>query len=430
MENHCCRDAIKSCNLSVCSCIIDLSHRILRNNYPFSLFCKLQDSRPPRLVNLGNSCYLNAALQLMLSIEPLIRQFSTAEGQVNGVQRGLLATFNDISRWPSGEAFQPADLLDAALDISIVCKDETIGKMFRPGRQEDVHEFLVKLFDELDETGAIKSFLSFQMSNKRTCSNGNCAPSYSSSNGRVLPLPITDAATLEDSLDSYMRKQSLEGFKCERCFIEDHSPCSSRESFFIASEVPEFMVFTLMRYTDHGRTKIDRHVGFPLNGLTLKVEGAGRSPTFKLITVIEHRGNNLECGHYVAYTLRGEQWYECNDDRIREISQDAVTAVQAYILLYKQEEICTTVSLTQYLDMRFWHLGILKSSFIWQCRYHFRLWNHRRHRRFRLTKFLGQNQNLRPGGMVCALFDSRSHQMMSRRLYGIAFDQMLLLRGP
>jgi ubiquitin C-terminal hydrolase len=47
----------------------------------------------------------------------------------------------------------------------------------------------------------------------------------------------------------------------------------------------------------------------------------GQSTRFKLIGLTEHEGRTDTSGHYVAYTLRGQQWYRFDDEEVSRVKE-------------------------------------------------------------------------------------------------------------
>ena len=58
--------------------------------------------------------------------------------------------------------------------------------------------------------------------------------------------------------------------------------------------------------------------------------------TYKLFALTEHIGS-LDEGHYIAYTKRHDgRWFEFNDERIKEVSEDDALNQKAYLLFYQR----------------------------------------------------------------------------------------------
>lgn len=53
--------------------------------------------------------------------------------------------------------------------------------------------------------------------------------------------------------------------------------------------------------------------------------------------MIEHQGDDMDCGHYVAYCRRAHSWYLFDDCSCTNVTLREVLAAQAFVLLYRRE---------------------------------------------------------------------------------------------
>lgn len=123
---------------------------------------------PPKgLMNLGNTCFLNATLQCLAYL-PTFSQTLTSIGVSNGTKTStgqkvtamLISLFRQI-HGGAGEgnvasvgAISPRGIVTAL--PSLGSSGSRNGYKFRPGRQEDAHEFLVHLLDAMHD-GELKA---------------------------------------------------------------------------------------------------------------------------------------------------------------------------------------------------------------------------------------------------------------------------------
>ena len=66
-------------------------------------------------------------------------------------------------------------------------------------------------------------------------------------------------------------------------------------------------------------------------------DGNGQPITYRLTGMIRHTGVSIEAGHYIAYVLIDGDWYEANDESMRQVSWPTVRSLQAYMLLYQRQ---------------------------------------------------------------------------------------------
>lgn len=102
------------------------------------------------LQNLGNTCFANSIMQLLIYIPPLssalkLNSYTRATAAAADGKFCALAELEKVARRcgegaGNGQAFAPH---------SLISKVKLIGKQFRGGRQEDAHEFLVHLLDSM-----------------------------------------------------------------------------------------------------------------------------------------------------------------------------------------------------------------------------------------------------------------------------------------
>ena len=155
-------------------------------------------------------------------------------------------------------------------------------------------------------------------------------------------LPLLSPIHLEDCLGSasVIRKD-------ESC-----SHCKQESSYLMEScitKLPSILVILLKRFSFHTigvgnvSTKITTPVLFPLEGLRLKsLTLDDANSVYDLWAVCNHTGT-ASFGHYYAYccerTSDSCQWFEYNDERVREITTEDVQSPNAYILFYRRREM-------------------------------------------------------------------------------------------
>lgn len=104
--------------------------------------------------------------------------------------------------------------------------------------------------------------------------------------------------------------------------------------------------------------KIRGPVSFPLSlsrqELGLDSSDGSNMGHYRLVAVIEHIGESMHAGHYVAYIHRAIEgkfsWYRADDSTVSPCSPSAVLQAHAYILLYEAtQSVCTNE--IEYINM-------------------------------------------------------------------------------
>jgi ubiquitin C-terminal hydrolase len=106
-----------------------------------TVMCSPDEQAAPRggLVNLGNTCYLNSALQLLASVDGLVQALVDAPLSSNRVYQELVTLLQQIQ---GGQTVAPSALKEAMDEAS---------PLFVGYRQHDAHEFLTTLLDLLND---------------------------------------------------------------------------------------------------------------------------------------------------------------------------------------------------------------------------------------------------------------------------------------
>ncbi|MCP9263418.1 hypothetical protein DINM_006220 [Dirofilaria immitis] len=302
------------------------------------------------LCNYSNDCFLNAVLQIILHCIPFARYLgehllcflvSVKDCVACGLARFI--RYSMSSRQP----FKPAwinFILEKAFPSHLL------------GAQEDAHEALNHILDALDSearNGTTSSDRNFAnplngsrfltpveqlfvgtLRNQIQCSACS-AILINYERFRELNLGIKKSScdrriTLEDLLDDYFGSEVLNNFKCTTCKRTTQIQRSSR-----ILRAPNILLIQLKRFNSFGG-KIGVHVNFSFECRTTNNIYIRESHTYELTGIIQHMGNAVEHGHYIA-VVRGfdaRSYYLFDDEQRHRISLSELQNIQAYILLY------------------------------------------------------------------------------------------------
>jgi len=354
---------------------------------------KKSTALPKGLVNVGNSCYANAALQCLLStaltyalLDPKsmhkFRRFASnpanlleATADDDSVAAVSLSRkeqrrkqkeerkMAENSAWLTRELtaitkayrrrapppvrtwFGPPGGVGAVINPGNITKHpDRLSTCLRPYQQEDAHEFLRALLSTLTMNGhntQLSSLFDGLLESAVTCQT--CDHS-SLTRDRYMDLSFDIShpriRTLEDALTEFTKTELLQDqnmVHCEKCKCKR----SATKGLRLAT-APSILVCHLKRfaYDRYGHvTRLNKQVTFPtklesMSDYMSKINHAS-PPPYELVAVLVHQGHSCDSGHYLAYIKSGNSWYKANDSSITKVSLDQVLSQQAYILVYE-----------------------------------------------------------------------------------------------
>lgn len=337
------------------------------------------------LCNLGNTCFMNAALQCLSHTAPITDFFV-----------GTTLWHNDLHKEnPSGTGGKLAEEFAALLDQLFGEPDtpaspssfKAIVSRFAPQysgtMQHDCQEFMAYLLDGLHEDlnrvskkpyhdipdangrpdevvaaeqwklhlmrdrSIIVDIMQGQLKSSLTCEECGYV-SVKFDPFMYLSLPVIadeEEVDLESLLDAFLRPERLSGdeqWYCSKC--KKHVDAVKK---FDLWKLPPVLMIHLKRFK-YSRTgvrtqKINTMVNFPVLQLELDdyTSGVQRDqPVYDLYAVSRHMGGTGS-GHYNAVVRgrSGHQWYMFDDSRRTKVPTTSVQDKQAYLLFYQRRTI-------------------------------------------------------------------------------------------
>ncbi|KAK6112299.1 Ubiquitin carboxyl-terminal hydrolase family protein [Brugia pahangi] len=302
------------------------------------------------LCNYSNDCFLNAVLQIILHCIPFARYLGEHLPLFSCVKDCVACGLARFIRYSmsSRQPFKPAW-------ISFILEKAFPSHLL--GAQEDAHEALNHILDALDSearNGMSSSDRNFSdplngprfstpveqlfvgtLRNQIQCSACS-AILINYERFRELNLGIKKTGydrriTLEDLLDDYFGSEVLNSFKCTNCKRTTQIQRSSR-----ILRAPNLLLIQIKRFNSFGG-KIGVHVNFNLRlDLEQYIHRAGESHVYELTGIVQHMGNAVEHGHYIAVVrgFDGRSYYMFDDEQRHRVSLSELHNTQAYMLLY------------------------------------------------------------------------------------------------
>lgn len=236
---------------------------------------------------------------------------------------------------------------------------------FRPGRQEDAHEYLVSLLDALHESllkgqgprpppPLARTTLVYQVfgGSLRSCVRCSQCGLESARQEPFLDISLEVSASggVLRALERFTASEVLDGpnaYRCARCARPGRALKSLR-----VDAAPRVLALALKRFEyARGGRKIARHVDYPVEldlgpflartargGQAGGGAGDGRprgSLLYDLYAVLVHQGQSVHSGHYYACVKAPSgTWNLADDVSVAPVSERSVLAQRAYILFY------------------------------------------------------------------------------------------------
>ncbi|XP_052623564.1 ubiquitin carboxyl-terminal hydrolase 5 isoform X1 [Lactuca sativa] len=332
------------------------------------------------LLNLGNTCFMNTAIQCLVHTPQFARYFlGDFHQEINrenpiGMQGELALAFGELVRklWAAGRAVFAPRVFKAKL--------ARFAPQFAGNNQHDSQELLAFLLDGLHEDlNRVKK----KPYNKSKDADGRpdeqiadeywanhisrndsiivdvCQGQYRSTlicptcekmsvtfdPFMYLSLPIhsESAVSIYSCIEGFLGEEPLvpeDMWFCPRC--KERRPATKKLDLW---RLPEVLVIHLKRFS-YSRTmkiKLETYVDFPLHDFDLSTYVAnnknshGSPQVYQLYALANHYGN-MGAGHYTAHVklINQNRWYRFDDSHVSGIIEDDVKSNAAYVLFYRR----------------------------------------------------------------------------------------------
>ena len=350
------------------------------------------------IANLGNTCYMNSALQCgVIACGPLA-EFFLSDSFLAALSVPEQESVSKALAWLVGEIQNP-DNRGAIYPSMVKSRIDAKLPRFKGTDQHDCSEFLIELLDclhmELSKSSTpptrsnslsmltrsasslaalsgsisgrswqavnwrskgeqwwlgqrkqsdsiIKRLFEGAIRSVMTCYKcGGVSARFEAFTSLILPLTASSSSQhrLGDLINELLRPEELDGIDCDFC---------GRKQRFHRQidlwQLPPYLIFTISRFSfDFSARKLANFVDYPTDNLDLEAWIAKEAPLqtstqYELYAVVEHEGT-VNRGHYTALVKVDEQWMTVNDGRTANVPDlSRVVSSNAYVLFYRWKD--------------------------------------------------------------------------------------------
>ncbi|CAF1036847.1 unnamed protein product [Didymodactylos carnosus] len=339
---------------------------------------KLLHERGSGLVNLGNTCFINASLQVLANCPPLAQwlinnshfngcrvkaekqfcSFCEAERVIKLIHRNGTTTNNNTF---SSQAVIPTLIARRIKDISTT---------FKQGRQEDASEFLICLLDKIVESclrssqpperllpssgthydklchsqTILHDLFGLVLRSRVQC--GRCHHTSDTYEVHYMWIVgVRNRYELQQSLQQFICKETLSGENLYRC-IKCKTLVQATKRYTL-HKTPKILLINLKRFefgkNSHKLSHLVRyseHLNiYPYLSEETQQTIKQQTSNYRLYAVLVHVGSSMHSGHYYAYVRSPNNlWYKADDtSMIKCQTNEVLNQYGAYILCYINE---------------------------------------------------------------------------------------------
>lgn len=274
---------------------------------------------PIGLQNIGNTCFLNSTIQCLFAMSDFLKYLfnNSINDNVKTLLKNIYSTKShlDLSRFKTylGE----------------------LEPRYRNHTEEDAHEAFIFILGHCSALNCLLYKFSIVCNiNCYICNlhhvNVNTYNTFYLNWNRPCSMPLE----LHDLLQQHLNSVDQRLPDCP------HTPAVKS----LIQYLPNIIIFYLNRFQIDQQKNTD-FVNFPLVTFDLKkftvdeIKYSLAVTSYKLIAVVNHHGNNIDCGHFTSTIKHNNRWYECNDIVVTEIQRNQVVTNLAYFLVYEKMDV-------------------------------------------------------------------------------------------
>lgn len=275
--------------------------------------------KPTGIDNVGNTCYLNSALQVLFFSPQLTNIILFFKDRFdNGKDSVAKSYITIVEQLYSGKKPQVADLIHNFLKEF---------KYFENMRmQHDSHETTMCILDSLYESlkgnkddNFISTIFDSVFENVVQCKD--CRHKVVNKETARNICINSNAVTVQEGIDATFTEEKMDDYKCDMCSEKDcyRKKTHSKHSYIV--------IITINMYDNYGRkAKTTMNIDN-----TIKIN----DKKYTLYASVCHHGR-ADNGHYTASVKSDNIWYIIDDETVHEVKeQQNLHLKNAYTLFYK-----------------------------------------------------------------------------------------------
>lgn len=288
------------------------------------------ENGPVGFVNIGNSCYINATLQVLFNIPELRDLIET-----NKAKNALLKEMHALMCVTSGATDTESTLRRLRSELF-----KLRGKGVLPGSetdQQDAHEFLQLVLEQLDWT-PFGLYTSLKVNHPKRFKR-KVTPS------NHLQIPLQGVNTLRAAVDHYFAEEKMiaDGQKVDPLKLTIDGKIIAFDDWCESPKMegtPDHLILQLVRFNNKG-AKITQSLEFPDNGVVTIPHG-NNSIEYEIVGLINHLGVSAKAGHYTADLKNyrdpqgNKRSVHCDDEAL-SLDQPKNPGKDAYLIVLKKK---------------------------------------------------------------------------------------------